>query len=97
MKISVRVDEMIRTMVVIFPLVLFSSIPAQSQAIDVGKFSSETVEKKLPSNWKPLTFKKIEQHTVYSLVKDEGTVVVKAISEASEYIVPTEFPARTCQ
>ena len=53
------------------------------QVIEVGKFSTEKVENNIPSNWKPLTFKKIERHTTYSLVKDEGTIVVKAVSESS--------------
>jgi hypothetical protein len=53
------------------------------QVIEVGKFSMEKAENNIPSNWKPLTFKKIERHTTYSLVKDGETVVVKAISEAS--------------
>ena len=53
------------------------------QVIEVGKFSAEKVENNIPSNWKPLTFKKIERHTTYSLVKDEGTIVVKAVCESS--------------
>jgi len=51
--------------------------------IDVGKFSTEKLENKIPSNWKPLTFKKIERHTTYSLVKDGEKTVLKAVSEAS--------------
>jgi len=69
------------------------------QVIEVGKFSAEKVENKIPSNWKPLTFKKIERHTTYSLVKDGETIVVKAVSEASAsgltrevQIDPKEYP-----
>ena len=57
---------------------------AQSQAIiEVGKFSAATVGQGLPDGWKPLAFKKIEKHTTYTLVKDDNTVVVKAVAEAS--------------
>ncbi len=57
---------------------------AQSQnVIDVGKFSAESVGNVLPSQWKPLTFKKIERHTAYTLVGDSSTVVVRAEAEAS--------------
>ena len=69
------------------------------QVIEVGRFSTEKVENKIPSHWKPLTFKKIGRHTTYSLVKDEGTIVVKAVSESSASglvreikIDPKEYP-----
>jgi len=79
---------------------LFFSIPAQSEpVIEVGKFSAESVGNGLPAGWKPLTFKKIERHTVYSLLKDGDTVVVKAVSDASASglireieIDPKEYP-----
>ena len=51
--------------------------------IEVGKFSMATVGDALPPGWKPLAFKKIEKHTTYTLVKDDNTVVVKAVAEAS--------------
>ena len=60
------------------------AIQAQSQTmIEVGKFSAGTVDQKLPDGWKPLTFKKIERHTIYTLVRDNDTVVVKAVAEVS--------------
>lgn len=63
---------------------LSPSSSAQSQnGIEVGKFSAEPIGNVLPSQWKPLAFKKIEKHTVYTLVKDGDTVVVKAEAEAS--------------
>ena len=37
----------------------------------------------IPGEWKPLTFKKIPRHTSYQLVRDEGTVVIKAVSDAA--------------
>jgi hypothetical protein len=88
----------------IFFMILFLGSPftsySQSQPIlEVGKFSAEKIENKIPSNWKPLIFKKIERHTTYSLVKDGETVVVKAVSEASAsgltreiQIDPKEYP-----
>jgi hypothetical protein len=85
---------------VILFLVFFSPVIGQPQAvIDVGMFSAEKIENGLPAHWKPLTFKKIERHTVYSLVRDEEKVVVKAVSEASASgltrairIDPKEYP-----
>jgi hypothetical protein len=67
-------------------LLLIFPFYASSQSksfIEVGKFSAEKIESEIPSGWKPLTFKKIERHTAYSLVKDEETIVVKAVSESS--------------
>lgn len=67
--------------------------------IEVGKFSAEKVGDGVPTNWKPLTFKKIERHTAYSLGKEDDTVVVKAVAEASASglireikINPKEYP-----
>ncbi len=76
------------------------TIRAQSQAIiEVGKFSATAVGDALPPGWKPLTFKKIERHTTYALVKDNDAVVVKAVAEASASgltreikINPKEYP-----
>ena len=101
MKISHLID-----IVIIFPtlLICFLTSPlkihAQSQTVvEVGKFSSATVGDTLPPEWKPLTFKKIEKHTIYTLVKDNSTVVVKAVAEASASgltreikINPKEYP-----
>jgi len=75
-------------------------IYAQSgSVIEVGKFSDASVPDTLPAGWKPIVFKKIEKHTLYSLVKDDGTAVVKAVSEASASglirqirIDPKEYP-----
>jgi hypothetical protein len=85
MKISHLID-----IVIIFPtfLICFLTSPlkihAQSQiVVGVGKFSSATAGDTLHPDWKPLTFKKIEKHTIYTLVKDNSTVVVKAVAEAS--------------
>ena len=74
--------------------------PAQSVAIlEVGKFSAAAEGETFPDGWKPLTFKKIERHTAYKLVKDGDSVVVKATSEAASSgltrdvkINPKEYP-----
>jgi hypothetical protein len=65
----------------------------------VGRFSAASVGDSLPPGWKPLTFKKIERHTAYTLVRDEGLVVIKAVAEASASglareieIAPRDYP-----
>ena len=73
---------------------------AQQEAIlEVGKFSAEPLENSLPAGWKPLTFKKIDRHTTYTLVKDGNEVVVRAVAESSASgmvreikIDPKEYP-----
>jgi hypothetical protein len=101
MKISRLID-----VVIIFPTLLIclltspSKIDAQSPTvIEAGKFSAATVGNALPDGWKPLAFKKIERHTTYALVKDDNTVVVKAVAGASASgltreikINPKEYP-----
>jgi hypothetical protein len=57
---------------------------AQADAVlEVGKFSTAAPGTEFPENWKPLTFPKIKRHTVYTLVREGESVVVKAMSEAS--------------
>jgi hypothetical protein len=67
--------------------------------MEVGKFSAVTTEDTLPLHWKPLTFKKIKKHTIYTLVKDDDTMVIKAVAKASASgltreikINPKEYP-----
>jgi len=65
-------------------LVFPSSLqPQSSDVIEVGKFSAEDAGDALPAGWKPLTFKNIDKHTLYRLVKDGDTTVVRAESMAS--------------
>ncbi len=52
-------------------------------SLDVGNFSTAKAGGPFPDSWEPLTFDKIEKHTAYSLVEDNGTVVVKAASRGS--------------
>jgi hypothetical protein len=51
--------------------------------IEVGKFSAAREGAALPEGWQPLTFPKVEKQTVYDLVKDGESVVVRARSEAA--------------
>ncbi len=67
-------------LLLVFPGTLHSQ---SAQVVEVGKFSAEGPEDTLPAGWKPLTFKRIEKHTAYRLVKDGDTTVVKAVSRAS--------------
>lgn len=68
----------------VIALALPWAVHAQSPPVlEVGKFSAASEGHALPDGWKPLTFKKIEKHTVFSVVKDGETTVVKAVSEAS--------------
>jgi hypothetical protein len=80
-------------------LILFSGSAFCADVIEVGKFSAAAPGNNLPPDWKPLAFKKIEKHTTYTLVKDDHTVVVKAVAEASASgltrevkINPKEYP-----
>ncbi len=80
-------------------ILLCPASPQEGQILEAGKFSAAEAGGSLPAGWKPLTFKNIDKHTVYSLVKDEGTVVVKAESRASasglireRKIDPKEYP-----
>jgi hypothetical protein len=80
-------------------ILLFSDYAFSEVVIEVGRFSAAKAGDKLPSDWKPLTFKKIEKHTTYTLVKDDGKVVIKAVAKASASgltreikINPKEYP-----
>lgn len=70
-----------------------------SGAVEAGKFSSSSISETLPDGWQPLTFKRIDRHTDYSLTQEDGTVVVKAVSNQSASgltraiaIAPLEYP-----
>ncbi len=59
-------------------------MPSQAATmIYVGQFSAVRSNASLPPEWKPLIFAKITSHTQYSLVKDDGIQVVKAVSRSS--------------
>ncbi|OGI45088.1 MAG: hypothetical protein A2V92_05800 [Candidatus Muproteobacteria bacterium RBG_16_65_31] len=56
---------------------------AEPAVVEVGKFSAAQPEQGLPEGWQPLIFPKIPRHTVYRLVRDGDTVVVRAEATAS--------------
>ncbi len=79
--------------------VLLSGNASCLEIIEVGKFSAATVGQGFPDGWKPLAFRKIENHTTYTLVKEDYAIVVKAVAEASASgltreikINPKEYP-----
>jgi len=89
----------IPTMTIALPMFFSTAFAQPGDVIEVGKFSAEAVGNTLPAGWKLLTFKKIERHTAYTLVKDGNTVVVKAVAESSASglvreikINPQEYP-----
>ena len=51
--------------------------------IEVGAFSQARLGAGLPAGWQPLAFPRIERHTLYRLVEDEGRVAVRAEADAS--------------
>ncbi len=87
-------------MKVLSVLALLGILSAESEAIlEVGRFSAEKAGATLPSGWKPLAFKKIERHTSYRLVEDDGRMVVQASSQQAASgliremkIDPKEYP-----
>ena len=71
----------------------------QPARLAVGTFSAAVEGAALPDGWHMLTFKKIERHTRYDVVKDQAITVVRAVSEASASgltkavtIDPREYP-----
>jgi hypothetical protein len=67
--------------------------------LEVGKFSGISLDEKIPSQWQPMTFKNINQHTSYKLVLKQGQTVIRAESIASASglvrkiaIDPSEYP-----
>lgn len=76
--------NLLRSAVLVAVFLLSWAVHAATPTIlEVGKFSVASEGAALPDGWKPLTFKKIEKHTAYKVVKDGDAVVVKAVSEAS--------------
>jgi len=84
------------------PCLLITAGLTQAQSpglFEAGLFSSASAGNKLPAGWRPLTFSRIGRHTEYSLVEEDGTVVLKAVSKQSASgltralsIAPAEYP-----
>ena len=93
MKIFRMMGKPIIIPVLLIYLLVHPLIPnAQSHdIIEAGKFSAAPVEDTLPPDWKLLTFKKIERHTTYKLVRDNDTMVIKVLAEASASVLTREI------
>jgi len=75
-----------RSLVLLFICLLIWSVITHAQSpgrLETGMFSSNRGSESLPDGWQSLIFSKIERLTDYSLVKEDDTVVVKAISNQS--------------
>lgn len=64
-------------------LLLAAAPHAAESTIRIGDFSRLTPGDPLPAVWRPLTFKKIKQHTRYRFVDNNGQTVVQADSRNS--------------
>ncbi len=63
-------------------LLLLLAVRGNAQeAIEVGSFSKAATDAVFPEGWEPLDLAGIERKTKYSLVKDNGVLVVRADSE----------------
>ena len=67
---------------VAFLLVSFSCVAAET-VLDIGPFSRSLPGGSLPEGWQPQTFKSVEKHTSYELVKEDNETVIKALANAS--------------
>jgi hypothetical protein len=56
---------------------------ADDPVIAVGRFSAMAPGAPVAGGWEPMTFKKINAHTRYTLVEDAGNTVLRADSHAS--------------
>jgi len=53
-----------------------------AEKLVVGHFSSLPATQTTPKGWEPLSFKKVRQHSRYSLIREGETTVIKAVSQA---------------
>jgi hypothetical protein len=81
-KVDLTRITMLLALVCSMPLALFA-IAGAEDILEIGQFSAETEGQHIPPGWKLQTFKSIPKTTTYSLVKDAGSVVVRAESRAS--------------
>jgi hypothetical protein len=72
---------------------------AAGPAPAIALFSSQQPGETLPTGWSPVTFRNIKRHTLYTLVRDGETVVVRAQASASAAALacilradPREYP-----
>jgi Protein of unknown function (DUF3047) len=101
-----RIDILIFFFYMAVCVILSGLLPAiargtDDQTLAVGRFSTMTPGSRV-SGWEPMTFSKIESHTRYALVEDNGRTVLRADSRASASglvhtldIDPTDYPVLT--
>ncbi len=85
-------------------LILMAAAPvalpqSEPEVIEAAKFSTAAPGGNFPDGWKHVTFKRIKQHTRYSLVKDQSRIVVRAVSHQSASLLskkikidPRQYP-----
>jgi len=80
-------------------MLLFALQAQEAGVLPVGMFSAEKEEGGLPADWKPFFFKNVAKHTDYALLRDNGTIVLRAQSTAaasglarSMRIDPRQYP-----
>ena len=87
-------------LILLFLLAAAAVSGADQERLVIGEFSAaDPSDSSLPEGWEPLTFDKIDRHTRYDLVRDDGTMVLRARSNRSASglirkirIDPQEFP-----
>ena len=67
----------------LFLSMLWPVLVSAQEVIDVGAFSKASSNAVLPAGWEPLNLGGGERDSEYSLVKDDGVLVVRAESNAS--------------
>jgi len=64
-------------------LILWFQGSSLANEVIVGNFSDLDPAGGLPGYWEKMTFPKIERQTAYSLIRDNGRTVIRAVSNAS--------------
>ena len=80
---STRFSEKSFITVAVLLLAFTAIVTGSEQTLMIGNFSASDAESGVPEGWEQLTFKTIDRHTRYKLVREDDTVVVKAVSNAS--------------
>jgi Protein of unknown function (DUF3047) len=73
----------VRVTAAVVALAALTALAQPGDVLEVGKFSAEVPGTSVPAGWQPLEFDKIKRHTLYTLVKEDDAVVVKAQAQAS--------------
>jgi len=67
----------------LFLLLLLSAIGAAAEVPPILLFDAQVGENSFPLGWQPLTFNKIDRHTQYRLIEEDGRQIIEAESEGS--------------